>query len=405
MALTERSGHRENPGNSLVSVPITAAEVIFDGALVAIAAAGALENWAGDTVTAGNTSFFLGLARITEQTGVSAAAGESKIGTTALNVEAAVDISGVILKSVSVAGASDANVGNLVFATDENTLTMTPTPGGAPIGWLTKFFTDTTANVKLFTPGEYRAHVATVSFTDRTGQYDAEEGNGVELLDGSGNGNHLEDNLSVPGGVTGKIGNARGPCQSGDQHFRKAYAAGGPWDIRGLTSCTWCGWYQILDTQQSHAFSIDDRLGSNAEGQALVLIPRETNTGPEGPWVFMGDGITRWTGASLKIHEATVALNTWQFFAAGYDAGRNKLFGFWGRAEGESYYNETDGVVGGFGYDGTRSEALIGRFNGGVGTAEINVDHAVWFNGRALTESELKKFFWNNHAGIDFADL
>lgn len=160
MALTERSTHREKPGNSLMSFPIVAAEVIFDGALVAIAAGGGLQNWAGDAVTAGNDSFFLGLARITEQTGVSAAAGESKTGTTALDVEAAVDTSGVILEQVSVAGASDANVGNLVFATDENTLTMTPTPGGAAIGWLGKFFSGTTANVKLFNPQEYRAHIA-----------------------------------------------------------------------------------------------------------------------------------------------------------------------------------------------------------------------------------------------------
>lgn len=160
MALTARSTHREKPGRKFISVPITAATVIFDGALVAIAAAGSLENWAGDAVTAGNTSFFLGVARITEQTGVSLAAGESKTGSTALDVEAAVDISGVILEQVSVASSSDANIGNLVYATDENTLTMTATPGAAAIGWLTKFFSGTNANVHLFTPGEYRAHIA-----------------------------------------------------------------------------------------------------------------------------------------------------------------------------------------------------------------------------------------------------
>lgn len=160
MALTARSTHREKPGIPLISVPITAAGVIYDGALVAIAAGGGLENWAGDLVTAGNTSFFLGVARITEQTGVSAAAGESKTGTTALDVDVAVDISGVILEQVSVATSSDANVGNLVYASDENTLTMEVTPGSTAIGWLTKFFSGTNANVKLFTPGEYRAHIA-----------------------------------------------------------------------------------------------------------------------------------------------------------------------------------------------------------------------------------------------------
>ena len=128
MALTARSTHDEQPGNRLVSIPIVAAERIFDGALVAIAAGGALENWAGDLVTAGNTSFFQGVARITEQTGVSAQAGESKLGTTALDVEAAVDVSGVILKGISVVGASAANVGNRVFASNENTFTFTATP-------------------------------------------------------------------------------------------------------------------------------------------------------------------------------------------------------------------------------------------------------------------------------------
>ena len=158
MALTARSTHREKPGGPLMSFPIVAAEVIFDGALVAVAAGGGLENWAGDPATSGNTSFFQGVARITEQTGVSNATGEAKTGTTALDVEAAVDVSGVILEQVAVTGASAANVGNLVYATDENTLTTTATPGGAAVGSLVKFFTGTTANVKLFSADAWRAH-------------------------------------------------------------------------------------------------------------------------------------------------------------------------------------------------------------------------------------------------------
>jgi len=71
-----------------------------------------------------------------------------------------VDISGVILHRISVAGSSDANVGDLVYATDENTYTMTATTGNGAVGWLSRFDAGTTADVKLFTPGEYRAHVA-----------------------------------------------------------------------------------------------------------------------------------------------------------------------------------------------------------------------------------------------------
>lgn len=160
MALTARSTHAEQQGGKQIAVPITAATRIYDGALVAIAAAGALENWSGDTATSGNTSFFLGVARITEQTGVSAAAGESKVGTTALDVEAAVDISGIILKGVTVAGSSASQVGNRVYASDENTFTVTATPGAAAIGWVSRFVTGTTCDVHLFTPGEYRAHIA-----------------------------------------------------------------------------------------------------------------------------------------------------------------------------------------------------------------------------------------------------
>ena len=157
MALTARSGHAEAPGNQLVAIPITAATVIYDGALVAIAAAGGLVNW---TNTTGEDPFFMGVARITTAQGVSAAAGEAKTGNTALTIEAPVDISGVILKNVTVTGSSAANLGNLVYASDENTFTMTATGGADPIGWLSRFITTTTGDVKLFTPGEYRAHRA-----------------------------------------------------------------------------------------------------------------------------------------------------------------------------------------------------------------------------------------------------
>ncbi len=160
MALIGRAAWDEKRGMRLIAVPIVAATRIYDGALVAIAAGGALENWAGDTVTAGNTSFFLGVARITQQTGVLAADGESKLGTTALDVEAAVDISGINLIGVTITGASAANVGNLVYASDENTFTFTATPGGAAIGWCSRFVSATNSDLVLFTPGEYRAHIA-----------------------------------------------------------------------------------------------------------------------------------------------------------------------------------------------------------------------------------------------------
>lgn len=241
--------------------------------------------------------------------------------------------------------------------------------------------------------------------TDRTAQFAAEGATGTALVDGH-NSNDLEDNLSVPGGATGIIGDARGSVKSGDRHFRKAFSAGNAWDIRGAVSCTMAAWFKPLNLEQQHSFSIDDAAGANAAGQAFVMIARETNSGGNaGPWVFMGDGLTRWAGASLKPKDTvTLTINAWNFFAGGYDAARNKLFGAWGRAEGEFYYKEVTGVVGGFGYVGTNTETLVGKFNGEAGTAESLIDHALWFNGRALDERNLR-IVWNNHAGLSFDRL
>lgn len=244
------------------------------------------------------------------------------------------------------------------------------------------------------------------NFLDRTAQFDCEEGNNQALLDSSGNGNNLNDSLSVPGGATGIIGDARGTCKSGDRHFETVYVADNAWDIRGATSCTMAGWFQATNTEQSHVFSIDDRDGANAAGQAFVMVLRETNTGVNpGPWVFMGDGATRFVGASFKVNDAvSISTSTWQFFAGGYNATTNKLFGFWGKSAGVSYYKEATGVVGGFGYVGTNTSTLFGKFNGEAGTAEMLVDHCLWWNGRALTEEELG-IVWNNHAAISFNEL
>ena len=155
MALTASAAWDVAPGNHLVSLPIQAAEVIYDGALVDVAAGGGLINH-DDSVTA-TTNFFMGVAQVTDQTGISAAAGESKTGNTALSVFCAVDISGIILQGAAVTSSSDANVGNLVYATDENTLTMSATAGGQAVGWLVRSESATVGDVKLFTPGEARA--------------------------------------------------------------------------------------------------------------------------------------------------------------------------------------------------------------------------------------------------------
>lgn len=248
-------------------------------------------------------------------------------------------------------------------------------------------------------------------FTDRIAQYDAEEGDNQELVDGSGNGNNLLDSNSVPGGRTGIIGDARGIIRSGasNAHLRAAYVASGPWDVRGLTSITMAGWFKVLNTEQQHVFLLDDPAGTNGARQAFNMILRETNTGGNAaPWLYMHDGsASRFVGGvSLKVEDtlASISIGVWYFFAGGYDAIRNKLFGFWGVQAGESYYKEVDGLVAGFGYAGTGSEAMIGKFNGEPGDADMHVDHLLWWNGRALSESNLA-IVWNDHVGIDFNAL
>ncbi len=161
MALTARAGYTEQPGNKLLSVPIAAAVTIFDGALVAIdngaANDGRLINW-DDSVTT-TAHFFLGLARITEQVGVLAAAGEAKTGDTAGTEEAAVDVTGVVIKNLTVGGMSvETQRGDLVFATDENTFATGATAGGNPVGYIVRFISNLLGDVKLFGADAYRAH-------------------------------------------------------------------------------------------------------------------------------------------------------------------------------------------------------------------------------------------------------
>lgn len=158
MVLTERSGQSERPGGLLSSFPIFPGVTIFDGALVAVSASGAdfgtAINWRNPT---GESHFFMGIARINEATGVDADVGEAKTGDTRLIEEVAVDISGVILRAVSVAGASATEVGASVYASDENTFTITATPGAQNIGWISRHYTGTTVDLKLLSAGAFRA--------------------------------------------------------------------------------------------------------------------------------------------------------------------------------------------------------------------------------------------------------
>lgn len=72
--------------------------------------------------------------------------------------EGEINVSGVTLEQVSVTGVTViADVGDFVYATDDDTLTKTATVNVNAIGRIVKFWSGTTVDVKLFTPDEYRA--------------------------------------------------------------------------------------------------------------------------------------------------------------------------------------------------------------------------------------------------------
>lgn len=160
MALTERAGHAERPG-TLMAVPVAAGVRIFDGALVAIDNSGGVNdgrliNW-DDSATAVN-NLFLGLARVTDATGVSKGEGEAKTGDTAGSVEIDVDTSGVIIRGVIASLILLENqTGDLIYATDENTFTNQVTASGNAIGWVIRFIQASLIDLKLFSADDFRA--------------------------------------------------------------------------------------------------------------------------------------------------------------------------------------------------------------------------------------------------------
>jgi len=160
MALTARAGWEEQVRGRL-SLPVKSAEVIFDGALVGLQVGGAddgrVVNWTDAVTTA--TITFLGVARVTAGGRESQdAAIESVTGNAGGTIEVEVDVSGVVLKSATVVALSAiTHVGDLVYATDENTPTLTAPAGSTPVGFISRWITGTTGNVQLFSHGEARA--------------------------------------------------------------------------------------------------------------------------------------------------------------------------------------------------------------------------------------------------------
>jgi len=69
-----------------------------------------------------------------------------------------VNESGEIMMKVPVVGAASiANQGDRVYATDDDTLTLTPTVNAGAIGTVVRWYVSTTCDVRLLTPSEYEA--------------------------------------------------------------------------------------------------------------------------------------------------------------------------------------------------------------------------------------------------------
>lgn len=215
---------------------------------------------------------------------------------------------------------------------------------------------------------------------------------------GVGTDGHVED----PAGIFGNREYLAPIGDAGTRYFSKAFVASSVWDIRGAVSCTMAYWFKLRSTTNGGPFGFSIHNPSNANGQALWLLSRHMTFGANpAPIMFMLDGLSAF---NFKTAQASAAvsppLNTWQFNAGGYDAARNKVFHFWGRAAGEYYYTEADGFAAGFGFTGAAGCTVgFGQFNDGNGSIrEQKLDHAIWWKGRALTESDLV-FLWNDHVG------
>jgi len=157
MSLTAPARYSNRAGVSTVgqnSYRVKDGITIYHGALVGIDPnSGVLQNWS--SASAANIRF-RGLAMPLSNSILGDEDGTPP-------PECPVNESGIILEGVTVAGARPANEvgtkgpGQPVYASDENTFTMTATSNVGAIGELVRCDTAGVGDVRLFTPQEYMA--------------------------------------------------------------------------------------------------------------------------------------------------------------------------------------------------------------------------------------------------------
>lgn len=126
-----------------IAFQLTNSQVVFAGALIGIdTSTGLAVEWF-DTAN----FIFAGIA-------LRGATGDT---TASPVVDVDVNCGGMLLKKIPVTGVTAlTNVGDLVFASDDNTFDVAATSNVAEVGIITRFYSGTTCDVQLFSLAQYQ---------------------------------------------------------------------------------------------------------------------------------------------------------------------------------------------------------------------------------------------------------
>jgi hypothetical protein len=252
-------------------------------------------------------------------------------------------------------------------------------------------------------------------YDDFTRGYEFEEvsGGAVAAEFNSAPGGDMPNFNSLPS-ITGKFDNARGPLKSTGHttpaYYTRSTLSDSGWDIRGDVSMSATCWVKVPDNSDGAPIVLSIHDPSTENGQAFQVYAYHSTTGQGGPGFIMWDGVTIFTGSVLIPASSNPAPinNTWYFIGVSRDKDSNLINLFYGRAAGESYFSSQADVNAGFGYSGVGLGAgegvHIGRYDGLAQDSLSNVDQLLFWNGRALTETDFENI-WQNGTGIATADL
>ena len=126
-----------------IAFQLTNSQVIFAGALIGI-----------DTTTGLAVEWFDTANFIFAGIALRGVTGDT---TASPGVDVDVNCGGMLLKKIPVTGVTAiTNVGDLVFASDDNTFDVAATSNVAEVGIITRFYSGTTCDVQLFSLAQYQ---------------------------------------------------------------------------------------------------------------------------------------------------------------------------------------------------------------------------------------------------------